>query len=439
MIQTLNTSTLHITLFEKQLVRSYLLSDQGHLIQQLSKVYNINIITSKKLEALISEKLLELGLVTRVTVFDNYTENILLKMLSSIFRYSNKSPTTILVINLQKQLGSRFFRTLLRYMIYLLVSNLKFIKLILRKIFHLLVGLQNLRSCFTPFLQLEKSDILFVTSLLPLRGQDTVIGVFFKKHRIRVLGTVRSWDNLSVNGTLPFVPDLFLSHSDYMSETAVHKQSIDKDRIIKSVTPSYQHSFLVEKINDKVGNVNFSYMCQGLVVNPDDRNFVYWLVDAWQEMPKNFNLFIVQHPSFIMEKIEIVPQSNVRFIVFEYSSTSLNDYYSHLSSMDIVFGGGTTALLDACFLNVPVVAVEFEIEQQEYWQSTLRHFDYFPWTADFFNDLKITRVKRKADLIDCLINFKDIRKINKDHTVKFTGDSKINLSSVILSASLKPL
>jgi hypothetical protein len=439
MTKNLKMSTLHITLFEKQLVRSYLLSDQGHLIKQLSNVYNINIITSKELEGLISEKSLELGLITSVTVFENYKENILIKILSSIFRYSNKSSVTIQIINLQKQSGSRFFRTLLRYIIYLLVSNSKFLKLMLRKIFQFLVGLQNLRGYFTPFLQIEKIDILFVTSLLPLRGQDIIIGVFFRKRKIRVLGTVRSWDNLSVNGTLPFVPDLFLSHSDYMRRTAVNKQGISKDSIVMSVTPSYQHSFLVDKIQDKTGNINFSYMCQGLVVNPDDRNFVYWLVDAWRKMPKNFNLFIVQHPSFIMEKIDIFPHSNVQFIVFEYSSTSLNDYYSHLSSMDLVFGGGTTGLLDACFLNVPVVVVEFEIEQQEYWQSTLRHFDYFPWTADFFNGSKFTRAKNKNDLINYLINYKDICSIDNDYIVKFTGSPTINMPDEILSASLKLL
>ena len=87
MTKNLKMSTLHITLFEKQLVRSYLLSDQGHLIKQLSNVYNINIITSKELEGLISEKSLELGLITSVTVFENYKENILIKILSSIFRY----------------------------------------------------------------------------------------------------------------------------------------------------------------------------------------------------------------------------------------------------------------------------------------------------------------------------------------------------------------
>ena len=126
-------------------------------------------------------------------------------------------------------------------------------------------------------------------------------------------------------------------------------------------------------------------MCQGLTVNPDDENFVKWLVCMWEKMPEHFVLFIVQHPSFIMHNLKINSSCNVNLIVFNYDATTLTEYYNHLPNMDLVFGGGTTGLLDASFLGVPILAIKFEIINQNFWQSTLRHFDYFTWTADFFN------------------------------------------------------
>jgi hypothetical protein len=435
----INKPVFHITLFEKQLVRSYLLSDQGYLIQHLLAFFQVNIITSRELESLIFKKLSELGIHSSVsiTIFEEYRENLGLRVLSSMLRFGNKSLNTVLVINLQKSLGSGFLRTLIRYSIYFVVSNSSIVKMLLRKLYYLLLNSTNVSECFSPKIIIKQNDVLFITSLCPLRGEDIPIGIFFKKHKIKILGTVRSWDNLLVNGSLLFLPDIFLSHSEYMFETIVHKQGFKRNRVLPFITLSYQDKFFtnkIENINRVTTNINFSYMCQGLVSNPDDENFVSWLINEWSKMPKNFNLYVVQHPSFIMNNFTSNLPSNVRFVVFKYEQTTLLDYYSHLSQMDLVLGGGTTALLDASFLDVPIVAVEFEIVEQHFWRSALRHFDYCPWTADFFNFSKIQRAKNKKELINYILNYQQITKLDKAIVKRFTGDPEINPAKVILTA-----
>ena len=139
MVRNNRKPTFFITLFEKQLVRTYLLSDSGDTIKEMSNHYNINIITSTELKKLIEDKVEEFGMrtFTSVTIFENYKANIVTKIINAILRFSNRSPTTIQVINLQRSLGSNFIRTLLRFLNYWLISNSQIAKKFLRYLIYI--------------------------------------------------------------------------------------------------------------------------------------------------------------------------------------------------------------------------------------------------------------------------------------------------------------
>ena len=109
--------TMFITLFERQLVRSYLLSDNGDFIRDIANHYNINIITSKELKMIIDEKIksFKLSSFTSVTVFEKFEENTALKIISSVLYFSNRSSTTIQVINSLKLNDKNILKTALRY------------------------------------------------------------------------------------------------------------------------------------------------------------------------------------------------------------------------------------------------------------------------------------------------------------------------------------
>jgi hypothetical protein len=431
--------TLFITLFEKQLLRSYLLSDKGDFFKQLSMYFKLIIVTSSSLEKAIESVIEKYSLetFTSITIFEKYQENIFTRILSSVFRFGNKSTATIQLIQLRKSLGDGFFRTYLRYTIYFLVANLSILKPFLRYMFYCSIRIKTLEKYFNQKIVLDKSSMLFITSLAPLRGEDVPIGLFFKKKKVPIVASVRSWDNLVVNGMLPLLPSTFLCHSEYMFNNAIAKQGIKETSIVMSVTPSYQDKFIPTPQVIKDGRVKFSYMCQGLIMNPDDKNFVEWLVNAWRKMPSYFDLYVVQHPAFIMRDLQINLPSNVKLIVFQFDETSLNDYYSHLGKMDLVFGGGTTGVLDACFLGVPILAIGFEIHPQNYWESALRYLDYFPHSADFFKDSRTTILTTREDLIRKILDYKSIRPLERKIIIKYTGDPTVSMSSVTLNALLK--
>ena len=89
MVRNNRKPTFFITLFEKQLVRTYLLSDSGDTIKEMSNHYNINIITSAELKKLIEDKVEEFGMrtFTSVTIFENYKANIVTKIINAILRF----------------------------------------------------------------------------------------------------------------------------------------------------------------------------------------------------------------------------------------------------------------------------------------------------------------------------------------------------------------
>jgi hypothetical protein len=64
---------------------------------------------------------------------------------------------------------------------------------------------------------------------------DLQIGIFYKKKNTPVIATVRSWDNLVTKGILRFSPDIFLSHSKYMSEIAIQKSHRTCERIADKI------------------------------------------------------------------------------------------------------------------------------------------------------------------------------------------------------------
>lgn len=439
MEEPIQKPTIFITLFEKQLLRSYLISDKGNFFKELSVYFKLNIVTSSNLEKVIKNLIEKYSLepFTSITIFENYQENIFTRILSSVFRFSNKSSATIQLIQLRKSLGDPLFRTCLRYVIYYLIANFTILKSFLRYLFYYSIKIKSLEKSFKHKMVVDKDSILFITSLTPLRGEDVPIGIFFKKQKVPIVASVRSWDNLVVNGMLPLLPNTFLCHSQYMFDNAIAKQGIKKESIVMSVTPSYQDKFITASQVIKGERVKFSYMCQGLIMNPDDKNFVQWLVHAWYKMPSNFDLYVVQHPAFMMHDLQISLPSNVKLIVFQFDETSLNDYYSHLGKMDLVFGGGTTGVLDACFLGVPIIAIGFEIQPQNYWESALRYLDYFPHSADFFKDSKTTVSTTKDDLLQKILDYKTIRPVDRKVVMKYTGDPTVSMSNIILNELIK--
>jgi hypothetical protein len=290
----------------------------------------------------------------------------------------------------------------------------------------------SLARCFSEYIPYNPSNLVFITSLTNT-WEDLPVAIYFKKNQARVIGTVRSWDNLTNHGYLKFVPDIFVHHSEAMKNYARNFQNMTNNSDILLVTPVYQNKFRVKKQNKAADITNVAYMCMGKITNPDDEHFAQWLIKEWGLLPNKFNLTIVQHPKFSISINDSNMGGNIGIKVFNYSESNLIDYYNFIAEQDVIICGGTTAALDSAFIRTPTIAIGFEITEQNYWASALRYFDTKPHTKDFFNMCNVLVISNKQDLVNTLVSSDDILCLSDELVSYFTGNSNIDFNQALIS------
>ena len=429
-------SKLFITLFEGQLIRTYISSDKGNLLKELSSRYLLILITNPKYESTINLKLEKFKLVNTVSVitFIKKEKNWLSLLCESIFMYLNSSVDTLISINSQKTDQKSILNILLKSTIYHIFSKFNFVKKIIRFIYLYSFNLKSLFTSFSNDIVLNSKDRLFITSLSPLRGEDILIGIYFKRKKNHVAATVRSWDNLVSNGCLFFKPKKFISHSEFMTECAIKYQDISSEHIYVGVCPSYQNKFIQFDRHYMLDQINIAYLSMSTAVNPDDSNLIKKIIDSWTALPANMYLSIIEHPAFPTHiDVNGLP-INVKVIKFDFENTSLYDYYSFLARMNLVISGGTTGILDASVLGVPTVAIGFEVYRQDFWKSGLRAFDYYSHTSNFFQDTGLKIATNLEQLGKYISNTDLIISLDRQKIFRYAGNPEAQLASLILKS-----
>ena len=425
---------MYITLFETQIIRSFLVSDKLDLISKLADRYELTILTKKSEFNTILNALRDLNQDVKVVVFNEFRNNFLTRLCESVLFYSLKTPAMPINIGRQLVLDNNKVAYVLRIISHFFFSNFPFVTPVFRFIFKYSLNYKKIEMNFTPRVDFNGSSSLFITSLSPLRGEDVLIGLLFKSKGIRVSGTIRSWDNIVQNGSLRFLPDVFLSHGEFMARSVVKMQGMSPNKVINSVSPSYQKRYILPRSLKDNRIVNIAYLCAGLESNPDELNFITWLVSEWDELPINFNLTILQHPSYVIDLPTNLKLSNIKITTFIYSNSSINDYYAFLKNMDLVIGVGTTAILDASFQSVPILMIGFEVKIQNFSASAQRGFDRFPHTVNFIEKNSPCVAKSKQDLIYKILNFSKIVSLDKHSVHFFTGDPDLDLFQDIVTS-----
>jgi hypothetical protein len=432
------TKNLYITLFEPQLIRTFLLADKSQFLKDLNEEFKVVIITSSELNELVKEGINKVSLSGTVSIlnFDNYKDSTFTTLISFILYWTNKSPAIKLKIGRLWLEEKKLIKTLVKLVINkVFLKNYKAVKF-LRFLFYKSIKIDRLKHCFNRSLNIKNSDLLFITSLTNA-WEDLPIGVYFRKNNAQIVGTVRSWDNLTNHGYMKLAPDIFLSHSEVMLGYAGKFQCLPSGSVVTAVTPVYQKIFQKTKPSESLGITNIAYMCMGKSTNPDDENLVRWLINEWRLMPNNFKLTILQHPKFVMKFDDVTLFKNITIEVFRYENSNLIDYYDFIAKQDLIVCGGTTAALDAAFLGIPVAAIGFEIVKQNYWASALRYFDTKPHTKDFFENPDTLVIKSKDDFIKHILEYKEISSLNNHFLSRFTGSNEVDFNSVLLDVLKK--
>jgi len=273
------------------------------------------------------------------------------------------------------------------------------------------------------------------TSVTDLSTHEKLLGIIYSKMGARTFATTRSWDNITTYGLLCWKPEKFLSHSDYMTLNLLKLQKFKQKNIVQAVAPNYQHKFIKEIHNNHHGGpITIGYASLGQKNNPDDFQMLKWFANDMANDFPEINFIIFLHPGK-PKKVDFQIPDNVSIETYYFESTTLDLYYSKLRSLDILFCGGTSVMLDAAFCGIQTYLINFEITKQPYLLSALRYHDTWPHTRDFIRLSKIDKVNSKEDVrFICNEALRgNVSEVKLKDVKKFTGDSILDFNEIILN------
>jgi hypothetical protein len=421
---------LNLFITRTQIYRNFIASDGCQFLSDLAVNFQVNLVVTNNLEQLVRKKLenskIDLNLITVYVLPANINITQLQKVLLSLMKFSTKSSSNLYLAynSLTKSKHKRIFLVALSQ----ILPKIPFIISLLRSALRYSVA--RCDELASNFELIPKCDLAFFTSFTDFKPEG-VLGIYYTILGIRTIGTPRSWDNITSHGVIPWVPSLVISHSPFMTKNLKNSQNIGVEKIIEANAPNYRSMFLQkEKVSSS--EIRIGFACMGFTTNPDDFNMLKWFTTELAANFKNLRFYIYQHPKF-KHSIEFNLLPNVQIRVFDYESSTLQEYYSEISSLKVLFAGGTSVLLDAVYCSVPTYFLNFDCAKQSYWHSALRYRDVLPHTAQFLETCRVSKVDSKSELEKLLLeisNF-DMSFGEYQNMHQFTGNEKVSYSQII--------
>ena len=422
--------TVGISLFEEQIVRAFFLSDDFSFLKQLSLKNEVIIFTNRTIGNFLDIRIKQLSInKTKIIEMEIVKESFLVKVFSFCLKWSDPSSATLRNLYRERNSGRmRVFGFWLRKIFFYIFSHSVLLKSFFRKLLFLSYKLKYVEDSTKSIMPCID---VFISTALTNSESDLPLSIYFKRKGIPVISSLRSWDNLVTKGTLKFQPDLFLSHSGYMTDMAIHIHGIKASSVIQSVTPAYQKRFIGDTKHQRSSSPKITYGCIGPVLNPDELNFINWLGQVSRETDSCIS--IVQHPKF-KHNLSRVDTGNLVFETFDYLTSKLQDYYDFIAQQDLVIASGTSFALDTLFVQTPLIGLAFEVIEQDYWLSHLRSYDELPHSKYLFDNLLIKKVSSKLELSK-ILKSKVVHQnlINSTNTLRYlTGDTEMRFDNQLL-------
>lgn len=334
-----------------------------------------------------------------------------------IFRYLTGS-----IIN-TKRLKIRhlevFFkdRKIKNYLVSLLLGYAGYLPLI-KKIVQFLDFKTINKTKFSDYFEKYKPSLVFSTDVF---HNDDVYFLAEAIHRkIKTIGMVRSWDNITNKGLFRVNPDKLIVHNNYIKNNVLKYQNFSRKNMFISGLPQFDYYFKNYKLSSReeyFKGVGLSSEKKTILFAPHGERFHH---TDWQimqilkdDLPEDIQ-FIIRFPPndsvnlrdfipdarfFIRKTGKSFPSREFKDNEVEFSDTkSLADdlYFS-----DIVINYGSTISIDAVVFNKPVILIAFDgVEKLPYIRSVKRFFDY-----DHVKSLTDTGFGRVANSKEELLNY----------------------------------
>lgn len=268
---------------------------------------------------------------------------------------------------------------------------------------------------------------------------DVPVSIEARKRKIKVIGMIRSWDNLNNHGILPFIPDVFILQNKWLKEAAMKFQGLKESDFCEEMSglPHYDHY----KNFDTYIKPRTEFM-EAFGLDPEKRFVLLGGSDFYyseDSLPRILNDAIEN--GSIEKPLQVVfrPHPSSMFSKDDYGLTLLphvilDDAFSGAQKFsdtekfmnlvyhaDIVINTASTLSIDAAVFDTPTIGINFDDSEKNlsYFEEVHRLYDTF----DHYERLVATKGIRTPDSKEKLI--KDINEYLEDGMLDAKGRREI--------------
>lgn len=240
--------------------------------------------------------------------------------------------------------------------------------------------------------ELHKPDLIFSTHLVARHEYGYLMEA--KKRNIPTIGMVKSFDNLTGKGFIPYKTDYAIVWNDILKEELISIYKYDESKIIITGVPqfdSYKKSPIIskdkffKKYNLKKNKKTILFATNSQFISPDDVKYVEFLASKLIEL--NAQMIVRIHPTDHIGRYKGIQYKNVcfqnpgaedgdgsneRVAAREF----LEDLSDTLYFSDVTINTASTMSLDAIVHDKPVINIAFDIVKKPYFKSVERYYEF---------------------------------------------------------------
>lgn len=285
-----------------------------------------------------------------------------------------------------------------------------------------------------------------------------------KKRKIKTIGMVRSWDNLTAKGVLKVIPDNLIVYNETIKVEAIKYSDVKSDSIYMSGIPNYdiytnekrtnRNDFL-KKIKVDNSKKIILFAPTGNHYSKTDSQIMEILDDSIKNnlIPNNVHIIVRFPPGDFVDTKNFQPGNNFSydFVVPDTKLDNIKDNEMTLEKSlyladlifhsEVVIAGPSTILVDAITLDKPSIAIGFDgFENKKYYESIARLFDY-SHMSNLLSTGAVKLAKNRQELLKFINEYLKNPNLNKKERLdavrqqcfKLDGKASSRISKFILS------
>ena len=301
----------------------------------------------------------------------------------------------------------------------------------------------------------HKPDLIFSTHLVARHEYGYLMEA--KKRNIPTIGMVKSFDNLTGKGFLPYKTDYAIVWNDILKDELISIYKYDESNIsvtgvpqfdIYKESPKISKDKFFKKYNLKKNMKVILFATNSQLITPDDFLYVEFLASKLIEL--NAQMIVRIAPTDHIERYKGVQYKNVCFQIpgAEDGDGSnervaakefLEDLSDTLYYSDVTINTMSTMSLDAIAHDKPVINIAFDMVNRPYFKSVERFYEFVHYQPII--DSNATSIaKNKIELYEYLetyLNNSDHLKVERQNLrnqmlAGQKGDASKNVAETIL-------